>query len=107
MSRARMSAQERGFRSRLAKLVHAEPLMRGTLTVRRVTCGKPNCRCAKGKRHVAVYLTCSKAGRPQQIFVPRGMEDEVRQWVHNYHTVGELLERVSEVAWEKLRSRKG
>lgn len=107
MSRARMGPKERAFRSRLAKLVHQEPLMRGTLTVREVTCGKPNCRCARGERHVALYLSYRKQGRFYQIYVPRNLAAEMRQWVQNYHTVRDLLEQVSQTAWARLKSLKG
>lgn len=106
MSRSRFSPAERALRSRLAKLIHQEPLLRGTLTIRRITCGKPSCRCAKGERHLCLYLTCSRDGRVEQLFIPKNLEEHVRQWVENYHGVRDLLERLSDATWEELRSRK-
>ena len=106
MSRAKMSPQERALRSRLAQIVHQQPLMRATLTVRHVTCGKPTCRCAQGHKHDALYLTCSVGGKIRQVFVPRALHKEVRQWVANYHTVQQLLERLSEQSWQRLKARK-
>jgi hypothetical protein len=102
-----MTAEERAFRSRLAQLVHQQPLIRGTINERRVTCGKPGCRCAQGERHRAVYLVCNGPGKRRQLFVPPSLEEEVRRWVANYHTVRDLLERVSERAWQTLEARKG
>lgn len=106
MSRSRFSPTERALRSRLAKLVHQEPMLRGTLTVRRITCGKPSCRCAKGERHLCLYLTCSRDGHVEQLFIPKHLEGQVRQWVESYHGVRDLLERLSDAAWEEVRTRK-
>lgn len=106
MSRAQMSAQERAFRSRLAQIVHKQPMIRATVCVRNVTCGKASCRCAKGHKHRAVYLSCGVKGRSRQLFVPQSMEQQVRRWVDNYHTVQELLEQLSEQAWQTLRANK-
>jgi hypothetical protein len=106
MSRAGMTAAERDWRSRLAQIVHRDPLMRGSLSVRHVTCGKRNCRCAKGEKHLALYLTYSKDGKTHQVYIPQDMEKEARQWVGNYHKVRGLLERVTEQAWENLKSRR-
>lgn len=106
MSQPRMSAPERRFRSRLAKLVREEPLMRGTLSVRKTSCGKPSCHCATGQKHPTLYVVYSKQGKIHQIFVPKEMQQQVRRWVKNYHSVTELLEKVSEVTRKELRSRR-
>jgi hypothetical protein len=106
MSRSAMSAAERACRSRLAKLVHEAPLLHGTLTVRQVTCGKPGCRCARGERHPALYLTVRRAGRSHQLFIPASLAAEVRAWVVNDRTVRDLLDRVWAMSVEKLEHAK-
>lgn len=106
MSRSQFPASERALRSRLAKLVHDEPLLRGTLSRRQITCGKANCRCAKGDKHLCVYLTCSRRGRVHQVFIPKALEGQVRQWVHNHRSVRDLLERLCEASWERLQAQK-
>ncbi len=106
MSRIQMSTQERQFQSRLAQLVHERPLIRATLNPRSVTCGKAGCRCAKGERHQALYLVCTVKGKRRQMFVPPSLEEEVRAWVKNYQAVQELLEKLSEDAWQKLKELK-
>jgi hypothetical protein len=93
-------------RSKLAKLIHEEPLMRGTLSVRRLTCGKPSCRCHAGQKHVALYLSYGKEGRVHQLFVPRDAEAQVREWVRNHASVRELLERISQMHLERLTTQK-
>ncbi|MBM4030475.1 MAG: hypothetical protein FJ291_01670 [Planctomycetes bacterium] len=52
--------------------------MRGTLSVRRLTCGKRSCRCHAGQMHLALYLTFGKEGRVHQVFVPKEAEAQVR-----------------------------
>jgi len=106
MSRTQFAAAERALRSRLAKLIHEEPVLRGTLSVRHVTCGKTGCRCAQGEKHLALFLSSSRKGKTRQLFIPAELEAEIRQWVGNYHQVRDLLEAVSESALERLNVRK-
>jgi hypothetical protein len=106
MARPQMSPQERAFRSRLAKLVHQEPLLHGTLNPRSVTCGNPGCRCARGERHPALYVVFRREGRVHQVFVPAALEAQVRQWVATDREVRSLLEEVSRRCAERLRTLK-
>jgi hypothetical protein len=101
-----MSPQERAFRSRLAKLVHEEPLLHGTLNPRAVTCGNPRCRCARGERHPALYVVFRREGRLHQVFVPASLEAQVRQWVATDREVRSLLDEVSRLSVERLRNLK-
>jgi len=106
MARPHMSAPERAFRSRLAKLVHEEPLLHATLNPRLVTCGNSACRCARGERHPALYLVVRREGRQQQVFVPAALEDQVRRWVATDREVRSLLEDVSRLSVERLEALK-
>jgi hypothetical protein len=106
MSRNEISAQEREWRSRLSQLIHGKPLVRATVNVRGVTCGKAGCRCARGDKHRAFYLVCNVQGKRRQLFIPAELEEEARQWVTNYQSAMELLEKVSERGWEELKRRK-
>ncbi len=101
-----MSKAERDLRSRLTKLLHSTGVIRGSLSVRERTCGKPGCRCVtKGKKHSALYLVVSEEGKYRQIFVPKAFEDYVRQWVEGYTNARTLLEEISKLHHEKLRKR--
>jgi len=106
MPRTQFPPAERAVRSKVAKVLHEEPLMRGTLSVRRLTCGKRSCRCHAGHKHLALYLTFGKEGRVHQVFVPKDAEAQVRAWVRNYAAVREGLERLSEMYRERLASQK-
>ena len=90
----------------MAKLIHEQPVLRGTLSVRHVTCGKAGCRCTQGQKHRALFLSSSREGKTRQVFIPAELETEIRQWVDNYRQVRDLLEAVSESALERLNGRK-
>jgi Family of unknown function (DUF6788) len=105
--RAKMPSPERDRRSQLAQLAHGAGLLRGTLAIRERVCGKPNCRCTKGQKHVSLYLVASYEGRVRQLFVPKDWEPQVRRWVQQYQKARKLLEEVSLLYWDKVRKRQG
>jgi hypothetical protein len=82
-------------------------MVRGTLSVREKVCGRPNCRCARGEKHRAVYLVASSGGKLQQLSIPRELEPQVRRWVETYQDLRAQLEELSQMHWEKLRDRDG
>lgn len=105
ISRSKMTPQERQLRSRLAQLISSSGLVRGSLSVHSRTCGKPNCRCARGEKHVSLYLVANKDGKLHQLFIPRSLEPKARQWVEAYQRIRELLEELSALQWDKLKRR--
>lgn len=100
-----MSAAERRARSQLAQLLSRQAVIRGTLLVRRRKCGKANCHCAQGEGHESLFLVISENGRTRQLFVPKDWESRVRLWVEDYHRARVLLEEISRIYWDKVRSR--
>ncbi len=106
ISRASMSPRERDRRSRLAQLAHGAGLLRGTLAVRERACGKSNCKCAKGEKHVSLYLVASYEGHVRQLFIPKDWEPQVRRWAQQYKEARKLLEEVSLLYWDKVKKRK-
>lgn len=104
--RAKLSASERRFRSRIAQLASTRRFLRGTLAERAGTCGKPNCRCAQGELHTSVYLVQSQGGKLRQICVPHAWQERVRDAVTEYRRLQEWIEAVSESEWNRLRERK-
>lgn len=106
LHRAQLSGEERQLRSRLAQLISGWGYVRGTLSVREKVCGKPNCRCARGERHRALYLVASENGKLKQLYIPRSLESDVRSWIETYQQIRQLLEELSRRQWEKLKRRK-
>src|SRR3990170_2786569 len=55
----------------LAKLPPLEEVLRGSVLVRFLRCGKPGCHCAEDEGHRATYLSVTLAGgRTEQISLP-------------------------------------
>lgn len=105
IARASMSPEERHLRSELVQLLSGAGLLRASLNPRQKVCGKPGCRCARGEKHAALYVVVSEEGKPQQLFVPRTLEPQARQWVSSYQRIRELLEELSRIYWAKLSRR--
>ncbi|MGH8338274.1 MAG: DUF6788 family protein [Gammaproteobacteria bacterium] len=104
--RAKLSAAERNFRSRIAQLASGQWFLRGTLSDRSSKCGKPNCHCANGELHPSVYLVQSRGGKLRQICVPEAWQPRVRQAVSDYQEMQRLIEEVSQLEWKRLQERK-
>ncbi len=90
----------------MARLAHGAGLLRGTLAVRERVCGKPRCRCARGKKHVSLYLVASQGGRLRQLYVPKAWEERVRVWVQQYQEARDRLEKISARYWENVQKRR-
>jgi len=84
-------------------------VLRGSLIERYLTCGKPDCRCARGERHGPVWylsVTLDQAHR-SGCTVPSYQLQQVRRWIENYHQVKDRLEKISDINRELLRRDKG
>lgn len=107
MRRVQMTSKEREYRSKLKPYISYQELLKGSLSVRRQKCGKPNCKCAKTSyRHICLYLIRRKDGKFEQLFIPKDKEELVRQWVNNYRNVQEMIEKISSIYWDKLKKKK-
>src|SRR4030042_2337579 len=84
------SGKERAKRSRLSQLLHQGGLMRGNLVTMARTCGNPRCRCARGEKHVSLYVSKSTEGKQRLTYVPKDWEEKIREWVDRHHRVREL-----------------
>ena len=100
-----MPENERRIRSRLARLIANFPVIRGSIQQRERTCGKANCRCAKGEKHTSLYLVARDEGKYQQLFIPKDLENHARRWAQDYQEARDLLEQLSKLCWERLKRR--
>ena len=80
-------------------------IMRGSLMERYLTCGNPDCKCARGERHGPVWylsVTLDQSHR-SGCTVPGDQVEQVRHWIENYHRVKENLEKISDINRELMR----
>jgi hypothetical protein len=83
-------------------------VLRGSLMERYLTCGNPDCKCARGERHGPVWylsVTLDQSHRSGST-VPADQLEQVRRWIENYHRVKEHLEQISDINRELLRRQK-
>jgi hypothetical protein len=83
-------------------------ILRGSLMERFLTCGKADCKCARGERHGPVWylsVTLDQSHRSGST-VPAEQLEQVRRWIDNYHRVKEHLEKISNINRELLRRQK-
>lgn len=102
IGKSNMSLMERDLRSRLTRLISGRAILRGTLSMKSRSCGKPSCKCTQGEKHSSLYVAFSQEGKTKHIYVPKHKEEEVSQWVQQYQQVQELLEELSQVYLGKI-----
>ncbi len=54
-------------------------LLPGHVQMRRIKCGKPNCKCAKGELHIAYYHVWHEGGRRFQRYIKKSHLEAVRK----------------------------
>ncbi|MCU1337771.1 MAG: hypothetical protein JWO19_3352 [Bryobacterales bacterium] len=82
--------------------------LRGSLMERYLTCGNPDCKCARGERHGPTWylsVTLDQSHRTG-CTVPADQVEQVRRWIENYHRVKERLEKISDINRELLYRQK-
>ena len=104
--RTQRPAPERHARSRLVQLISQEPFLRGSLVQRARSCGKPTCRCQRGQLHRSLYLACRHRGQRVLLYIPRALEDTVRQWVQNGRGLAQQVQALHQLQLEQLLQRK-
>ena len=89
----------------LQKLPPLEELVRGSVFVRSLRCGKPRCSCASGDAHRATYLSVTlPGGRTEQISLPASLVPLAKRWVANYAAWSQAVERISAINRDLLRA---
>ena len=84
-----------------------EEILRGTVLVRHIRCGKPGCHCVSGDGHKITYLSVTLAeGKTEQISLPKALVPVVKRWVSNYHAWRKAVEKVSAINRDLLREQR-
>lgn len=104
--RTQRPAAERHARSRLVQLIAEQPFLRGSLVERARSCGKPTCRCQQGHLHRSLYLAVRYRGQRALWYIPRALEETVRQWLDQGRCLAQQLEALNQQQLEQLLQRK-
>ena len=82
-----------------------EECIRGSLVIMRRACGKLNCRCQKGQKHKAIYLSQSYNGKTRMFYLPQDAEAKAHQYVKNYQKIRSILNSISDINIKLLTKR--
>jgi hypothetical protein len=107
MKKNSSSALRKRRQALLGKLPALSVILRGSLIERYKPCGKPGCKCAKGRGHgPKYYLSVSFPKlRPQMDYVPQNLLAQTKKYLANYQRAREGLEQICEINRELLRRR--
>jgi hypothetical protein len=99
------------FRSQRQRVVAGLPpleeILRGSVFVRSLRCGKAGCHCASGEGHRVAYLSVTHpGGRTEQISLPADLVATAEQWVSNYKAWWHAIEEMSAINRQVLRQRR-
>ena len=94
--RGQFPEKQRRARSKLAKIIHEQPFICGSLVTLSKLCGKPGCKCTKGEKHVSLALSVRVQGKRKMIHVPKRMEKDVQKMVERHKAIKRLLDAVSQ-----------
>ena len=100
--RGQFARSERVARSQLAKLVHEQPFLCGSLVPLQRVCGKPGCKCSRGELHPGLCVALRVGDKRKMIYVPQAMEATVRRWVSTYQKLWHLMEEISQASLERF-----
>ena len=102
-----MSREVERRRRILSKLPALEEVLRGSVIVRVLRCGKPGCHCAEGEGHPATYLSVTHAGgRTEQISLPAALVPLARRGVAVYRAWWAAVEKLSAINRDQIRAQR-
>lgn len=100
--RGQFSRSERVARSRLAKLVHDQFFLCGSLVSLNRVCGKEGCKCSRGELHPGLCIALRVGEKRKMIYVPQALEATARRWVSTYQEAWRMMEEISQACFERF-----
>src|SRR5688500_10562252 len=79
----------------------ATKILPGHIEKRRVRCGKPNCKCAKGKSHTAFYHVWYSDGQRFRKYIRRAKVETTRQSCESHRQLQAGL-RIGRVEYKRM-----
>lgn len=90
--------------AKIKQLSEVGPVLMGSITRINVTCGNPNCKCARGEKHKSNVLTRKVGGKTKSIYVPVDMAEEAKGWTRNHRRLKKLVKEISDLNEKILRA---
>jgi len=108
MKRSERSRREKDLLSKLSGMINYSEYIHANLVNVARTCGNKNCRCiTKGQKHISLYLTTvRKDGARKMIYIPKALEEEVKNMVARYFKIRDIIEEVSDINLKRVLLKK-
>jgi hypothetical protein len=74
------------------------PVLAASLVTIRRSCGNPNCRCARGKKHLGHYLTWKVKAKTHTVYVPVDLVPQAKQWTQEHRRLKQLVRELTQLA---------
>ena len=94
----------RSLQARQNQLQAKGPLLAASLVTIRRTCGNPNCRCARGKKHPGHYLTWKVKSKTHTAYVPVDLLPQVKQWTQEHRRIKQLVRELTQLSLALIRT---
>ncbi|MBI4650055.1 hypothetical protein HY745_01940 [Candidatus Desantisbacteria bacterium] len=94
--------KERDARSKLTKLVNYYPFVKGGVVTSGRKCGKPQCKCTTGEKHLSTYLSIKHEGKRKMVCVPKQFEKDIHSWVKTYKDIMNSIDIISDYHINRL-----
>ena len=92
LSKAFLKRKANSLRSRMRSIGQ---MIKGSIVIRAVKCGKSSCKCARGAFHRAICITYKENRRTKTIYVAKEHEAEALLMCANYKKMKELLKELT------------
>lgn len=106
MKKPQMSREERHIISHITKIIQHSEILRANIVHMARVCGNKNCKCARGEKHVSMYVSRSKKGKQRLTYIPKKLENKTQWQVERYQQLKSLFDTLLEINWERLASEK-
>ena len=103
--RIHIPAKIRSIYSKLHKLIN-QRFIKGSFYNLKNTCGKKNCKCTRGEKHISLYIQQTIKGRKKKTLIPKSKWDEVKQMNRRYKEIQDCLEDISSYEWDHIKDKK-
>lgn len=81
----------------LNKVMKPGEMIKGSLYQMARSCGNPNCKCARGEKHVSWYLSCRVGGRTKLFYVGRIPSVRIHEGARRYQNHQKLLAKIRKI----------
>jgi hypothetical protein len=105
--RNHIPAKLRNTFSKLHQLINQKRFIRGSFYYLRNKCGKKNCKCTKGEKHISLYIqkNIKGKGKIKKTLIPKHRWEDVKEMNKRYKEILNLLDEVSDYEWEHIKDR--